>query len=69
MEYFIAWYSGNPYERWTFWHRMFGTYWYGGWAMLMFNAMVPQLFWFKKVRQNLDRGLHRFDPGERGHVV
>ncbi len=53
MEYFIAWYSGNPFERWTFWHRLFGTYWYGGFAMLGFNALVPQLFWFKKCRQNL----------------
>jgi molybdopterin-containing oxidoreductase family membrane subunit len=53
MEYFIAWYSGNPYERYTFWHRLFGTYWYGGWAMLMFNALVPQVFWFKKVRHSL----------------
>ena len=53
MEYFIAWYSGNPYERWTFWHRLFGKYWYGGWAMLCFNALVPQLFWFKKCRRNL----------------
>ncbi|HTI97283.1 MAG TPA: NrfD/PsrC family molybdoenzyme membrane anchor subunit [Dongiaceae bacterium] len=53
MEYFIAWYGGNPYERYTFWHRLFGTYWYGGWAMLGFNAAVPQLFWFKKCRQNL----------------
>ena len=53
MEYFIAWYSGNPYERFTFWHRLFGKYWYGGWAMLVFNALVPQLFWFRKVRHNL----------------
>ena len=53
MEYFIAWYSGNPYERFTFWHRLFGQYWYGGWAMLVFNALVPQVFWFKKVRHNL----------------
>ena len=53
MEYFIAWYSGNPYERWTFWHRMFGTYWYGGMAMMMFNAIVPQLFWIKWCRRNL----------------
>jgi len=53
MEYFIAWYSGNPYERWTFWNRLFGTYWYGGWAMLMFNALTPQVFWFKWARQNL----------------
>ncbi len=53
MEYFVAWYSGNPYERWTFWHRIFGTYWYGGWAMLAFNVLTPQVFWFKRVRQNL----------------
>jgi molybdopterin-containing oxidoreductase family membrane subunit len=53
MEYFIAWYSGNPYERWTFWHRLFGTYWYGGWAMLAFNVLTPQIFWFKRARHNL----------------
>jgi hypothetical protein len=53
MEYFIAWYSGNPYERWTFWHRLFGTYWYGGWAMLLFNVATPQVFWFKRARENL----------------
>src|SRR5271166_3162432 len=38
MEYFIAWYSGNPYERYTFWQRLFGRYWYAGWAMVAFNA-------------------------------
>jgi molybdopterin-containing oxidoreductase family membrane subunit len=53
MEYFIAWYSGNPYERFTFWCRLFGKYWYGGWAMVCFNALVPQVFWFKKVRHSL----------------
>jgi Ni/Fe-hydrogenase subunit HybB-like protein len=53
MEYFIAWYSGNPYERFAFMSRLFGPYWYGGWAMLAFNAFVPQLFWFKKCRTNL----------------
>jgi molybdopterin-containing oxidoreductase family membrane subunit len=53
MEYFIAWYSGNTYERWTFWHRLFGTYWYGGWAMLLFNVLTPQVFWFKGARRNL----------------
>ena len=53
MEYFIAWYSGNPYERFTFMSRLFGPYWYGGWAMLAFNAFIPQLFWFKYCRTNL----------------
>ncbi len=53
MEYFIAWYSGNPYEKSTFWNRLFGSYWWGGWLMITCNAMVPQLFWFKGIRQNL----------------
>ncbi len=53
MEYFIAWYSGSPYERFAFMSRLFGPYWYGGWAMLAFNAFIPQLFWFKKCRTNL----------------
>jgi molybdopterin-containing oxidoreductase family membrane subunit len=53
MEYFIAWYSGNPYERFTFLSRLFGPYWYGGWLMIGCNALIPQLFWFKKCRSNL----------------
>ena len=54
MEYFIAWYSGNPYDAWVFGHRLFGHYyWFGGWIMIVVNALLPQLFWFKKVRQNL----------------
>ena len=28
-EFFIAWYSGNPYERFTFINRAFGPYWLG----------------------------------------
>jgi Ni/Fe-hydrogenase subunit HybB-like protein len=54
MEYFIAWYSGDPYERWVFSHRLLGTtYWYGGWIMLLINFLMAQLFWFKRVRQNM----------------
>jgi molybdopterin-containing oxidoreductase family membrane subunit len=54
MEYFIAWYSGDPYERWVFGHRLFGhTYWYGGWIMLVVNVGLAQLLWFKRARQNL----------------
>ncbi len=54
MEYFIAWYSGSPYDSWVFGHRLFGRYyWFGGWIMLLVNGMLPQLFWLKKVRQNL----------------
>ncbi|HEY3761037.1 MAG TPA: NrfD/PsrC family molybdoenzyme membrane anchor subunit [Verrucomicrobiae bacterium] len=54
MEYFIAWYSGDTYERWVFSHRLLGhTYWYGGWIMLVINVGMAQLLWFKKVRHNL----------------
>ncbi|HEY5296910.1 MAG TPA: NrfD/PsrC family molybdoenzyme membrane anchor subunit [Verrucomicrobiae bacterium] len=54
MEYFIAWYSGDPYERWVFSHRLLGTtYWYGGWIMILVNVGMTQLLWFKKMRANL----------------
>jgi molybdopterin-containing oxidoreductase family membrane subunit len=55
MEFFVAWYSGDPYERWVFGHRLSpaSPYWYGGWAMMIFNITLPQLFWFKAVRRNM----------------
>ncbi|MDA7915825.1 polysulfide reductase NrfD [Verrucomicrobia bacterium] len=53
MEVFIAWYGGNPYERDAFWYRAFGPYWWGYWLMIGCNVIVPQLFWSKKIRQNM----------------
>ena len=53
MEFFIAWYSGNPYERYAFINRATGHYWWGYWAMIFCNCVVPQAFWFKKIRQNM----------------
>jgi molybdopterin-containing oxidoreductase family membrane subunit len=53
MEYFVAWYSGNTFEQTTFWRRAFGPMWWAGWTMIICNAFVSQLFWFKKVRTNL----------------
>ena len=53
MEYFIAYYSGNPYERFAFLNRAFGPYAWAAWTGYMCNIFMPQLFWFKKVRQNL----------------
>ena len=49
-ELFIAWYSGNPYERFTFMNRAFGPYAPGYWTMVFCNVVVPQVFWFKKAR-------------------
>ena len=53
VELFIAWYSGNPYERFAFVNRAFGPY---GWAygtMVSCNVLIPQLFWSKRVRRSI----------------
>ena len=53
-EIFIAWYSGSKYEIFTFFHnRITGDYAPQFWAMFICNAIIPQFFWFKKVRRNL----------------
>jgi Ni/Fe-hydrogenase subunit HybB-like protein len=53
MEFFIAWYSGNPYERFAFINRAFGPYYWAYWTMLSCNVLSPQLFWFKKIRTSI----------------
>src|SRR5712675_1924147 len=53
MEFFIAWYSGSPYERYAFINRAMGPYKWGYWTMLTCNVIVPQLFWCKSVRHHL----------------
>ena len=53
-EIFVAWYSGNEYEIFTFFHnRITGDYAPQFWIMFMCNAIIPQALWFKKVRGNL----------------
>ena len=53
-EVFIAWYSGNPYEMFTFFHnRITGDYSFMFWAMVICNAVIPQLMWSKKIRSNI----------------
>ncbi|MGO9239275.1 MAG: NrfD/PsrC family molybdoenzyme membrane anchor subunit [Bryobacteraceae bacterium] len=49
-EFFIAWYSGNLYERFASMNRFFGPYYWASWPMLICNVVVPQLFWFRKFR-------------------
>ena len=53
MEFFIAWYGGNPYEAFAFVNRMFGPYAWAYWIMIACNVITPQIFWFKKLRTNL----------------
>ena len=53
MEFFIAWYGGNPYEKYAFMNRAFGPYYWAYWTMISCNVICPQLFWFKKIRTNM----------------
>ncbi len=57
MEFFIAWYSGNEYEMHVFlknrlspWHA---PYWWAYWAMISCNVLVPQVFWWKRMRTSI----------------
>jgi Ni/Fe-hydrogenase subunit HybB-like protein len=52
-EFFIAWYSGNPFESFTFMNRCFGPNWWVWWLMMFAgNVVVPQFFWSKWVRDH-----------------
>ncbi len=53
VEFFIAWYSGNQYEKYVFLNRALGPYWWAYWTMITCNVVVPQLFWFKKLRTSI----------------
>ena len=53
MEFFIAWYGGNPYEAYCFQNRAFGPYWWAYWIMISCNVITPQFFWKKSIRTNV----------------
>jgi len=52
-EFFIAWYSGNAYEQFTFINRAFGPYAWAYWIMISCNVLIPQMFWFKRLRTSI----------------
>ncbi len=52
-EFFIAWYSGNIYERAVFINRAFGDYGWSYWIMVGCNVLSPQVFWFKNLRRSI----------------
>ena len=49
-EFFMAWYSGNAYERYVFFNRALGPFKWAYWTMVSCNVIIPQLFWIRKVR-------------------
>ena len=50
MEAFMAFYSGNPYERFMILNRMTGPYAPMYWLLIACNIVTPQFLWSRKVR-------------------
>jgi Ni/Fe-hydrogenase subunit HybB-like protein len=52
-EFFMAWYSGNDFERFVFINRALGPFAWAYWIMVSCNVIVPQFLWSKRLRENL----------------
>lgn len=56
-ELFIAWYGQNPWEWYVFKENranIFSPYGWSYWLMMFCNVVSPQMFWFKKLRRNIE---------------
>ncbi len=53
IEFFMAWYSHNPFEQYQFWFRPFGRLAWAFWIMATCNCILPLSLWFKKCRTNI----------------
>ncbi|HLV94827.1 MAG TPA: NrfD/PsrC family molybdoenzyme membrane anchor subunit [Candidatus Acidoferrales bacterium] len=52
METFMAFYSGNGFDRYMIMNRMFGPYEYVYWTLISCNILIPQALWSRRVRRN-----------------
>lgn len=52
-EVFYSWYSSSIYEYYLLVNRFTGPYAWSYWALILFNVLIPQVLWSKKLRQNL----------------
>jgi Ni/Fe-hydrogenase subunit HybB-like protein len=50
LEAFMTWYGGDPAEKTIFADRATGEYWYIYWGTILFNVVLPQLFWIRTLR-------------------
>ncbi|MBM4251521.1 MAG: hydrogenase [Deltaproteobacteria bacterium] len=53
LEFFVAWYSGNPYEWALFEKRAIGPYSFYFWVMMFCNCIFPLALWSRRVRNNI----------------
>lgn len=53
METFMAWYSGDIFEKYVMMNRMFGPYGWMYWLLILFNILIPQALWFRSLHTNV----------------
>jgi molybdopterin-containing oxidoreductase family membrane subunit len=53
METFMAFYSGNQFDRFAIINRMTGPYAFFYWMLIACNIVIPQTMWSRKVRNNV----------------
>jgi Ni/Fe-hydrogenase subunit HybB-like protein len=53
METFMAFYSGNQFDRFAILNRMTGPYAFFYWLLIACNIVIPQCLWSRKVRNNV----------------
>ena len=55
-ELFMGWYSMNEYEGYAFFYsraNLLSPYGWSYWGMMFCNVVSPQVFWFRKLRRNV----------------
>jgi molybdopterin-containing oxidoreductase family membrane subunit len=52
-EAFIAFYSGNPYERYEIVNRAVGPYGWVYWLLVATNLIIPQMMWSTRARRSV----------------
>ncbi len=55
VEVISSYFSGVEYEQYAFANRATGPYWWAYWSLVIFN-IIPQLFWFPKLRNSVVAG-------------
>ena len=53
IETFMAWYSGDIFEKYMMMNRMFGPYGWMYWLLVLFNIVIPQALWFRRLHTNV----------------
>jgi molybdopterin-containing oxidoreductase family membrane subunit len=53
IETFMAWYSMDIFEHYMIWNRAFGPYGWLYWMLILFNLVIPQLLWSRRLQENV----------------